>query len=159
MKFAPLLIICGLASWTFFGCTKGNGELSAQSNYTAFSFSANDTMVSFPSTQVFIQDVLNLQTTVFIGQYADTVNTPGNISIRVIGDTTGRYAGDSLLVTYTNSLGIEYNNTTDSSNYVQIDTFPKIINAAVKGRFNLNVVNGSDTIKLVNGVFTTLFQD
>jgi hypothetical protein len=159
MKFAPVLVICGLACWTFFSCTKGNGGLSPQPNYTSFSFSANDTLVSFPSTQVFIQDVLNLQTTVFIGQYADTVATPGNISIRIIGDTTGRYTGDSLLVTYTNGLGIQYSNTADSSNYVQIDTFPKKINAAVKGKFNLNVVNGSDTIKLVNGVFTTLFQD
>jgi hypothetical protein len=159
MKFTTGLTFCFLASWTFFACTKGNGELAPLNNPTAFRFSANDSLVSFPSTQVFIQDVLNLQTTVFIGQFSDTSTMSGNISIRVIGDTTGHFSGDSLLVTYTDNSGNQFNNISDSGNYVQIDKFPKTINGAVTGSFSLKVANGSDTIKLENGIFTAYFQD
>src|SRR5579871_1110471 len=81
-------------------CHKSNGGSPANLNPSSLSFSANDSMISFPVNLVFIQDVSNVQTTLITGQYADSSSRPGNISIRVLGDTTGRFHGDSLFVSY-----------------------------------------------------------
>lgn len=118
-------------------------------------------MVSFPVNKVFIQDVLDVKTTLITGEYADTSSKEGNISIRFIGDTTGRYRaqGDSLLVTYTNSQGVAYYNAQDTLNYVQIDKFPKTANGIVSGSFYCKVFAGKDSILFSNGIFKASYQD
>src|SRR5271170_7982548 len=112
-----LLFFCCMA---YIACKKNSGAV--QPVGSSLSFSANDTLVNFPVSLVYIQVVTTLQTTLISGQYADTSANPGNISIRIIGDTSaGRFSGDSLVVTYTNSAGVLFTNTTDSSKFVQID--------------------------------------
>lgn len=116
-------------------------------------------MISFPVNLVFIQDVSNAQTTLITGQYADSSSKLGNISIRVLGDTTGRYHGDSLFVSYTDVSGTMYTNTGDSANVVEIDKFPKTVNGIVSGSFTVQVANGRDSIRFTNGVFKAPYQD
>ena len=116
-------------------------------------------MVSFPVNLVFIQDVLNVHTTLISGQYADTSFRQGNISIRVFGDTTGRYRWDSLTVTYTNAAGIAYYNTSDTTNFAQIDKFPKTAGGIVSGSFNCRVFSGKDSILFSHGTFKAPYQD
>ena len=155
MKNGFLLIILLLAGLFIESCSK-SGTLP---NISPISFTANDSSVSFPVGKVYIEDVLNLQTTALIGQYADTSNNPGNISIRVLSDTTGRFSGDSLLVTYTNNYGTVFTNFIDSSSYMKIDKFPKTPNGTVTGSFSVTVVNGNDTLKLSKGIFTAVYQN
>ena len=158
MKNRFLLITALAVGLLFYSCSKSNAGLNPI-NPSSINFTANDSLVSFPVSNIFLEDVLNVKTTVFIGQYPDSLNKLTNISIRVIGDTTGRFSNDSLLVTYTNSQGIVFTNTGDSSNYVQIAKFPKTANGIVTGTFSVNMANAKDTIKLLKGTFTALYQD
>ena len=155
MKNSFLLLIFLLAGLLFESCSK-TGTLQDNSS---ISFTANDSSVIFPVAKVFIEDVLNLKTTAVVGQYADTSNNPGNISIRVLSDTTGRFSGDSLLVSYTNSYGTVFNNINDSSSYVEIDKFPKTASGTVTGSFSIIVANANDTLKLLRGIFTANYQN
>ena len=149
-----MIILCGI----LFACKKSNGPATAAPS-SSFSFLANDTLISFPVNQAFIQDVTTLHTTMISGQYADTSSRQGSISIRLIGDTTGRYSGDSLLVTYINAAGNVYYNTSDNSNFVQVDRFAKVYNGVVSGSFSLKVTGSAGSIQFSNGVFTALYQD
>lgn len=115
--------------------------------------------MSFPRNEAFIQDVYNTHTTLITGRYADTSSQKGSISIRVYGDTTGRYRGDSLLVTYINSSGKTYYNTKDSDNVVTIDKYVKKYNGTVSGGFTVRVANGPESIRLSQGIFTALYQE
>jgi hypothetical protein len=160
MKKAPSLTLLISLCLSIIACKKSNGGTAPVSTYSTLSFSANDTSVSFPVDLVFIQDVLNTHTTLITGQYVDTSANPGNISIRVIGDTTGRYQGDSLLVTYTDKRGtVYYNDTKDSSNFASIDKFPKTADGMVSGSFFCKVIKGTDTVRFSKGIFIASFQD
>jgi hypothetical protein len=150
----PVLMLCCI----LFACNKGNGTLTPLVR-SSLSFSANDTMISFPMNLAFIQDVNNIHTTLISGQYADTSSKQGNISLRLVGDTTGRYREDSLLITYTNASGMIYYKTSDTSNFVQVDKFPKTPNGMVSGSFTCIVANGNDSIRFINGIFSVPFQD
>ena len=139
-------------------CKKSNS--TAQARGSSLSFSANDTLVNFPVTLVYIQVVTSLQTTLITGQYADSSANPGNINIRIIGDTSaGRFSGDSLVVTYTNGAGVLFTNTTDSSNFVQIDKFPKTAYGMVSGSFACKVASAAGSIQLTGGLFIAPYQD
>jgi hypothetical protein len=151
---ATLVALCGC----LIACSKGSGTLTPLPQ-SSFSFSANDSLIDFPVDLAFIQDVNSTHTILISGQYTDTTLKQGNISLRLIGDTTGRYHGDSLLVTYTDPKGIKYYNTSDSSNYVQVDKFPKTSGGLVSGGFSCKVVNGADSILLSNGAFSVSYQD
>ncbi|HZE85113.1 MAG TPA: hypothetical protein VE035_12445 [Puia sp.] len=139
-------------------CSKSNGK-SAPVVGSSVSFSANDSFINFPLGTVFIQDVYNVHTTLITGQFADSSSKKGSLSIRLIGDTTGRYHGDSIQVTYINATGAIWINTKDTSNFVQINTFAKTANGHVNGGFNCKVFNGKDSILLSNGTLIALYQD
>lgn len=142
----------------FVACKKSDGN-SLSNPASSFVFSANDTVISFPVNLAYTQDVYNVHTTLISGQYKDTSSNTGNISFRLIGDTTGRYRGDSLFVTYTNAAGNIYYNTSDSTNYVQINKYEKRYNGIVSGSFYLKVANASGSIQFSQGSFTALYQD
>ncbi|MDP4246706.1 MAG: hypothetical protein Q8932_12740 [Bacteroidota bacterium] len=158
MKYRYLLTPVLACCCTLFACKKSEGTLTPVIR-SSFSFSARDTSISFPVDLAFIQDVSNTQTTLISGQYADTSSKTGSISLRVIGDTTGRYRGDSLLVNYVDASGRSFHNTRDSSNFAQIDKFPKKSGSLVSGSFDCHVVNGTDSIRLSGGSFSAAFQD
>jgi hypothetical protein len=158
MKNQYLLTLVLILCCILIACNKGNGTLTPLVR-SSLSFSANDTLVSFPVDLAFIQDVNNIHTTLISGQYADTSSKQGNISFRLVGDTTGHYRGDSLLVTYTSASAIVYYKTSDTSNYVQVDKFPKTSGGMVSGSFNCKMANGKDSIRFSNGVFTVPYQD
>jgi hypothetical protein len=158
MKNTCLLLAYLLLGTVLVSCSKNGGTMNAVNSYSSISLSVNDSTISFPISKAYIQDVLNLSTTLVVGQYADTSAKMGNINIRVIGDTTGRYANDSLLVSYTGKNGLLYNKTNDSSNFVLINKFPKTPNGMVTGSFSVRVANGTDTLKLGNGSFSAIYQ-
>ena len=158
MKNTPLLLSILFLGSILFACKKSGGNDSSNPS-SSFTFSANDSMISFPVNLVYIQDVYDVHTTLISGQYKDTSTRKGNISFRLIGDTTGRYHGDSLLVTYTNAAGNIYYNTSDSTNFVLVNKFEKKYNGIVSGSFNLKVSNAAGSIQFSQGNFTALYQD
>jgi hypothetical protein len=158
MKNSPLLLSILCVSAVLFACKKSDGNVSAAPS-SSFVFSANDSIISFPVNLAYIQDVYDVHTTLISGQYKDTSTKKGNISFRLIGDTTGRYQGDSLLVTYTNAAGAIYYNTGDSTNFVLVNRFEKKYNGIVSGSFNLKVSNSSGSIQFSQGSFTAIYQD
>jgi hypothetical protein len=158
MKYRYLLTPVLACCFALFACKKSEGTLTPVIR-SSFSFSVRDTTISYPIVLAFIQDVSNTQTTLISGQYADTAATTGSISLRMIGDTTGRYHGDSLLVTYVDHAGKTYYNTKDSGNFVQIDKFPKTSGSLLTGSFDCRLANGTDSIRLSSGTFSAAFQD
>jgi hypothetical protein len=158
MKNTPLLLSIFSMFSVLVACNKSGGDaLSGPSS--SFTFSANDTLISYPVNLAYTQDVYDVHTMLISGQYEDTSSRKGSISFRLIGDTTGRYRGDSLLVTYTNAAGNIYYNTGDSTNVVIVDKFEKKYNGAVSGSFSLKVANSSGSIQFSQGIFTALYQD
>ena len=139
-------------------CNKSDTMTPLQPS-SSFTFSARDSLISYPVNQAFIQDVYNTHTTLITGQYPDTSSQKGSISIRIFGDTTGKFHGDSLLVTYISSSGKSYYNTSDSDNVVTIDKYVKKYNGTVSGSFAIRVANGSDSIRLNQGQFSALYQE
>jgi hypothetical protein len=119
---------------------------------------AGDSSISYPVNLVYIQNVTNTHTTRISGQYQDTSSKKGSLSFRLIGDTTGRYGGDSLFVTYTDGKGGVYYNTGDPSNYLQVDKFPKTYNGVVTGSFAVKVSNGAGSIQFSQGIFVAIYQ-
>ncbi|HEY4209153.1 MAG TPA: hypothetical protein VGM31_20150 [Puia sp.] len=158
MKRNLLLISITCLGGVMFACNKSD-KLKPILPPSSFAFSANDSSISFPVNLAFIQDVYNTHTTLITGQYQDTSSHKGSISIRVLGDTTGTFRGDSLLVTYVSSSGQQYHNTNDNSNFVTIDKFVKKYNGSVSGNFTVNVASGSENIRLQQGTFTALYQE
>jgi hypothetical protein len=158
MKNTPLLLSILFLFGVLIACKKSDGNASSGPS-SSFIFSANDSMVSFPVNLAYIQDVYNVHTTLISGQYKDTSTKKGSLSFRLIGDTTGRYRGDSLLVTYVDASGNAYYNTSDSANFVLVSKFEKKVNGIVNGSFYLKVANSSDTIQFSQGIFTALYQD
>jgi hypothetical protein len=140
-------------------CSKSNSKNPVIAPTSSFTFSTGDSLISYPVNLVYIQDVTSTHTTLISGQYPDTASKKGSISFRLIGDTTGRYRADSLLVTYTDGKGNVFYNTSDSTNYVQVDKFPKTYNGVVNGSFHLKVSNSSGSIQFSNGNFVAIYQN
>jgi hypothetical protein len=158
MKNAFLLGSVLLLSYFFFACKKSdNGDLHIPPT-SSITFSAGDSLIRYPINLVYIQDVYNTHTTLISGQYPDTSSKKGSISLRLLGDTTGRYAGDSLLVTYVDGAGNVYYNTHDSTNFVQVDKYPKTYNGVVTGSFKIKVANNSGSVGFSNGSLIALYQ-
>ncbi|HMH20827.1 MAG TPA: hypothetical protein VK563_03580 [Puia sp.] len=158
MKNTALLTSILLLCACFIACSKGNDKLTPTLR-SSVTFSAKDSFINFPVGIVFIQDVVNVHTTLISGKYEDSSSRRGNISIRVIGDTTGRYHGDSVQLTYTNAAGTIWTNTKDTGNFVQINTFAKTADGLVNGAFRCKVYNGKDSILLSNGALVAFYQD
>jgi len=158
MKSNLLLISTICLGGALLACSKSD-RLTPILPPSSLVFSANDSSISFPVNQAFIQDVYDTHTTLITGQYQDSSSKKGSISIRVFSDTTGIFHGDSLLVTYVSSSGQQYYNNRDSINVVRIDKFEKKYNGNVTGTFTVNVANGAGTIRLRQGTFTALYQE
>ena len=161
MKNAPLLIsiilmcLCGI----LFACSKSSSGNPVVQPTSSFTFAAGDSLISYPVNLVYIQDVTSTRTTLVSGQYQDTSSKKGSISFRLIGDTTGRYRGDSLLVTYTDGKGSIFYNTNDSTNFVQVDKFPKTYNGVVSGSFSVKVSGSPGSIQFTKGSFVAIYQN
>jgi len=136
------------------GCSKKNN-----SSATSLSFETPTASVIFPVSFAAVQVVDTLQTTLIAGQFSDTSTSLENISIRVLGDTSLTYKGNSVLVTYTDVAGNTYNSSGDSTDYVTISQFPKADEALVTGSFSVTVTGSNGTLLLNNGHFTASFQD
>ena len=156
---SPLLksILC--LCFAVYACGKSsNGPSAPAAPKSGISVSAGDSLLTYPINMVFTQEVNTTNTTLISGQYADTSSKKGSLSIRLIGDTTGRFKGDSLLVTYTDGKGNVYYNTADSTNYVQVDKFPKTYNGVVSGSFSFAVSSNAGSIRFANGSIVAIYQ-
>jgi hypothetical protein len=155
----PLIsLLCLFYALFIVACSKSSNSNPVVAPTSSFTFSAGDSLISYPVNLVYLQDVTNRHTTLISGQYPDTSSKKGSLSFRLIGDTTGRYRSDSLLVTYTDAKGKTYYNTGDSTNYVQVDKFPKTYNGVVNGNFSVSVSNSSGSIQFSKGSFVAIFQ-
>ncbi len=155
----PLLKSILLLCLAVYSCGKSsNGPSTPTAPKSSISVSAGDSLLTYPINMVFTQEVNTTNTTLISGQYADTSSKKGSLSIRLIGDTTGRFKGDSLLVTYTDGKGNVYYNTTDSTNYVQVDKFPKTYNGVVSGSFSFAVSSPAGSIRFSNGSIIAIYQ-
>ena len=140
-------------------CGKSNnGPSVPAAPKSTITVSANDSLLSYAVNLVYLQDVNTTHTTLISAQYPDTSTKKGSLGIRLIGDTTGRFKGDSLLVTYTDGKGNVYYNTKDSTNYVQIDKFPKTYNGVVSGGFSFAVSGSAGTVRFSNGSIVAIYQ-
>jgi hypothetical protein len=122
------------------------------------SFSVNDSAITYPVDLAYIQDVDSTHTTLISAQYPDTSSKQGSLGIRLLSDTTGRFTGGNALVTYTDGNGNVYYNNGDSTNYVQIDKYPKTYNGVVSGSFAVMVSGSAGSIRLINGSIIALYQ-
>jgi hypothetical protein len=160
MKNGPLLrsllVLC--LCYYMASCSKSSHAASASTPVTMLSFSANDSSIIYPIDLAYIQDVDSTHTTLISAQYADTSVKQGSLGIRVLGDTTGKFTGGNLLATYTDGNGNVYYNTGDSTNYVQIDKYPKTYNGVVSGSFAVTVSGSAGSIHLTNGSIIALYQ-
>ena len=146
-----VLVLFGLA------CKKG-GQ-SSTSVPSTLTFQTTDSSFHFPVTLAAVQEVDTLHTTLISGGYADTSSNQGNISIRVIGDTTLTYKATAVLVTYVDWAGNSYTSNGDSTDYVTITKFQKTANGTVTGSFAVTVTGTMGTITLSNGQFIAPFLD
>jgi hypothetical protein len=158
MKNACLLRSVIVLSFALPACRKGNDAGLHIAPTSSISFSTGDSIIQYPVNLVFIQDVYNTHTTLISGQYPDSALKKGSLSLRLLGDTTGKYMGDSLLVTYVDGAGKTYYITKDSTNFVQVDKYPKSYNGVVTGSFALKVSDGSKSIGFSNGSLVALYQ-
>jgi len=150
-----MIILC----FAVYACGKSsNGPSTPAAPKSSISVSAGDSLLTYPINMVYSQQVNTTNTTLISGQFADTSSKKGSLSIRIIGDTTGRYKGDSLFVTYTDGKGDVYYNTADSTNYVQVDKFPKTYNGVVSGSFSFAVSSSAGSIRFSNGSIIAIYQ-
>jgi len=155
----PLLKSILFLCFAVYACGKSsNGPSTPAAPKSSISVSAGDSLLTYPINMVYSQQVNTTNTTLISGQYADTSSKKGSLSIRLIGDTTGRFKGDSLFVTYTDGKGNVYYNTADSTNYVQVDKFPKTYNGVVSGSFSFAVSSSAGSIRFSNGSIIAIYQ-
>jgi hypothetical protein len=154
--FASLFALC--LCYYLASCSKSGHAASSAAPSTAVSFSANDSMIIYPSDLAYIQDIDSTHTTLISAQFPDTSAKQGSLGIRVLSDTTGKFQGSQVLATYTDGKGNVYYNTGDSTNYVQIDKFPKTYNGVVSGSFSIVVAGTAGSIHLTNGSIIALYQ-
>jgi hypothetical protein len=139
-------------------CNKSSHNLPPLTPSSSLSFKAGDSLLTYPVNLVYIQDVDSIHTTLISGEYQDTASKKGSLSLRLIGDTTGRFKGSVLLVTYTDGNGKLYYNTSDTTNYVQVDKFPKTYNGVVVGSFSMRVSGDAGSLLFSNGSFSAIYQ-
>ncbi len=159
MKSRPLLtsIICLCISLA--ACSKSSHETAAPPALTtSIFFTVNDSIVNYPENLAFIQDVDSVHTTLISGQFPDTASKQGSLAIRVLSDTTGRFSGSNLLVSYTDGVGNVYYNNADTANYVELDKYPKSYNGVVSGSFAVMVTGQAGTLTLSGGSIIALYQ-
>ena len=155
----PLLKSILFLCLAVYACGKSsNGPSTPVAPKSSISVSAGDSLLTYPINMFYSQEVNTTQTTLISGQYADTSSKKGSLSIRLIGDTTGRFKGDSLFVTYTDGKGNVYYNTADNTNYVQVDKFPKTYNGVVSGSFSFAVSSSAGSIRFSNGSIVAIYQ-
>lgn len=159
MKNRPLLRSLLFLCSAVYACGKSsNGPSAPVTPKSTISVSANDSLITYPVNLVYAQEVGSTHTTLISGQYPDTSVKKGSLSIRLIGDTTGRFKGDSLLVTYTDGKGKVYYNTSDNTNFVQVDKFPKTDNGVVSGSFSFAVSGSGGLVRFANGSIIAIYQ-
>ncbi len=150
-----LLWLC----YSLISCSKSShGPPGPVAPKTSISFNANDSAIIYPVNLVYIQDVDSVHTTLISGEYPDTSSKKGSLGIRVIGDTTGRFQGSNLLVTYTDGNGNIYYNNADTSNYVELDTYSKAYNGVVSGTFSMTLTGTAGSIVFSKGSIIALYQ-
>ena len=159
MKNGPiksaLILLCGIA---LASCSKSSYPTTAAAPTTSIFFTVNDSIVKYPENLAYIQDVDSVHTTLISGQFPDTASKQGSLAIRVLSDTTGRFNGNNLLVTYTDGAGNVYYNSTDTTDYVELDKYPKSYNGVVSGSFSIIVTGQAGTVTLSNGSIIALYQ-
>lgn len=160
MKNGPLLRSFTVLCLCYFlaSCSKSSHAPSSATPVATVSFSANDSTIIYPDDLVYIQDVDSTHTTLISAQYSDTSAKQGSLGIRLLSDTTGRFTGSNLLATYTDGNGNVYYNNGDSTNYVQIDKYPKTYNGVVSGNFAMTVSGSAGSIHLTNGSIIAIYQ-
>jgi hypothetical protein len=158
MKNLYLLISLSCLCCALMGCSKSSNIHPVVQPQSSFSFTAGDSSISYPVNLVYLQDVTATHTTLIAGQYQDTSSKKGSVSFRLLSDTTGRFRGDSLLVTYTDGKGNVFYNTADSGNYVEVDKFPKVYNGVVTGSFSVKVAGNAGSIQFSRGSFIAIYQ-
>ena len=159
MKSRPLLtsILCLCISLA--ACSKSSHKPAAPvAPTTSIFFTVNDSTVNYPENLAYIQDVDSVHTTLISGQFSDTASKQGSLAIRVLSDTTGRFNGSNLLVTYTDGVGNVYYNSADTTNYVELDKYPKSYNGVVSGSFSIIVTGQTGTLTLAKGSIVALYQ-
>lgn len=157
VRVVPLLLV--ICCYTL-ACKKNHsGAITPSLSFEATSQTSGSLAIHFPTVVVAVQEVDTLHSTLISGQYADTSSLLGSLSIRVIGDTTGIYTGNSLLVTYVDGQGNTYENSGDSTDNVTITRFSKASGGLVTGSFNLTVTGTAGTLVLDGGSFTAAFLD
>ena len=155
----PLLKSILFLCFAVYACGKSsNGPSTPAAPKSSISVSTGDSLLTYPINMVYSQQVNATNTTLISGQFADTSSKKGSLSIRLIGDTTGRFKGDSLFITYTDGKGNVYYNTADSTNYVQVDKFPKTYNGVVSGSFSFAVSSSAGSIHFTNGSIIAIYQ-
>jgi hypothetical protein len=160
MKNRPLLATILSLCFMVYACSKSNhGSAVPIAPQSSITFSANDSLIKYPVNLVYTQNVDSTHTTLISGQYQDTSSKKGSLSLRLIGDTTGRFHGNTLLVTYTDGLGNVYYNTADTTNYVQVDKFPKTYNGVVSGSFSVVVSGSAGSVRFSNGSIIAIYQN
>jgi hypothetical protein len=154
--FTSLFALC--LCYYLASCSKSGPAASSAAPTTTVSFSANDSTIIYPLDLAYIQDVDSTHTTLISAQFPDSSAKQGSLGIRVLSDTTGKFQGSKLLATYADGKGNVYYNTSDSTNYVQIDKFPKTYNGVVSGTFSMTVAGAAGSIHLTNGSIIALYQ-
>ncbi|HVU96353.1 MAG TPA: hypothetical protein VHE34_14085 [Puia sp.] len=149
-----VLVSCLLAA-----CGKSShGPTVPATPATTISVIAGDSALHYTVNLVYIQDVNSIHTTLISGEYPDTSGKKGSLAIRLPGDTTGRWTGASLHITYTDGKGNVYYNTDDTTNYVQLDKYPKTYNGVVSGQFSFMATGGAGSLTFSNGSIIALYQ-
>jgi hypothetical protein len=159
MKNGPPLrsfvLLCSILA----ACNKSShGPAVPATPVSNISASANDSLLHYSVDLVYIQDVDSAHTTLVSAEYADTSSKKGSLAIRLPGDTTGRFTGASLHITYTDGKGNVYNNTADTTNYVTIDKYPKIYNGVVSGSFSFMATGAGGSVRFSNGSIIAIYQ-
>ncbi|TDX01944.1 hypothetical protein [Dinghuibacter silviterrae] len=154
VRVVPLLFVICFA----LACKKNTSSsaITPSLSFTATSQTNGSTAIHFPNVVVAVQEVDTLHSTLISGQYADTSSATGSISIRVIGDTTGTYKANAVLVTYVDGQGNIYNSSGDSTDEVTITKFSKAAGGLVTGSFDLTVTGTPGSLVLA-GSFTAGF--
>jgi len=154
LRRSLVLVSCLLAA-----CGKSShGPAAPATPATTISVTAGDSALHYTVNLVYIQDVNSTHTTLISGEYADTSSKKGSLAIRLPGDTTGRFTGASLHITYTDGKGNLYYNTADTTNYVQLDKYPKTYNGVVSGQFSFMATGSAGSLKFSNGSIIALYQ-
>jgi hypothetical protein len=144
-----LLAACGKSS---------HGPASPATPTSLIMVNAGDSTLHYTINLVYVQDVDSAHTTLISGEYADTSSKKGSLAIRLPGDTTGHFTGSSLHITYTDANGNLYYNTADTTNYVQLDKYPKTYNGVVSGQFSFMATGSAGSLKFSNGSIIAIFQ-